>query len=737
MERNMLNQRVTRGLLCAASTFGMLSGVALAQDLQTAGASTNEGDIVVTAQKREERLIDVPGSVAAIGGDQLESLGAANLQDFAAFVPGLNFAGSGPGSNTLIIRGVTTGIESSPLVGVVLDGAPYGSSSYFASGGLLGLDLGLYDLERVEVLKGPQGTLYGASAMGGLISYVTKTPNTREVEGSLDAELNDTEGGELGYRVQGALNVPIAEDKLALRVTAYSADYGAFLDDPLNGERNINDVQIYGGRASLLFKPSEDVTVRLTAVLQNVDRDASDAVRYDFATGQPAFGSLDQAQTLREPFKQRFQQYFGNVDWDVGIGTLSSITSYAKIRSLVTIDASESALGGVSALLGGTSTPYLIRPRTEKFVQELRLTSPGGQRLTWQAGLFYTKEDSSQVERLIVGDSDGRALPDINPALEVTLDSEFEEYAAFANVGYDLTERLNLNLGGRFSVIKQRYTQSQGGLLAPEFGLPPAYPEARSSEEQGTYLATLRYGIDEDNNVYARAASGYRAGGPNVRQPGTTATFGADTLWNYEIGYKGRLLDRRLDVEIAAFYIDWKDIQINRTAPSGFGFRDNAGSASSVGIEGSATLRPVKGLSLTASAAYTDAQLEQAVPELGARKGERLPFVPKWTASLGGDYSWSLSDRLSGNVGGTLRHVGARTVSFDQSVSDPQFRLDAYTLVDLRAGIGTADERYSLNLFVRNLFDERAETSGETGRGFPNITIARPRSYGVSASARF
>jgi iron complex outermembrane recepter protein len=701
-------------------------------------AITELQTVTVTAEKRTEKINEVAGAVSAVSGDDLDKVSAKGLSDFSALVPGLQFTGSGQGYGTVTLRGIGVGSDISPLVGVVVDGVPTGSSSSFAAGAITQMDVGLTDLERVEVLRGPQGTLYGSNAVGGLISYVTRAPGLRRWEAEGAAEVSSTEGGGTNWSTRALLNAPLVKDTLGLRVSASRQHDAGWSDDPALGTRNVDGLDQTVVRASLGFKPDDRWNIRLTLHDQKLDRGGADAATYSLATHAPVDGSLDQTAARPESSHVRFDQASANVQYAFDAVQLVSLTSKSRTHSAIDLDFTGSALGAALSDPAAVGLPPTIpaAPTTgaafaidvDKFVQELRLVSKSTGPLQWQAGGFYTRETATNDQTLTGYLADGTANPVFDPALGIGLASVYRESAAFGNVTYAWSPALDVTAGLRQSWIAQRFTQSTAGVL-----LPPGALSARSSQDKTLYMLTARYHLDADSIAYARTATGYRPGGPNVSIPDVTATFKSDTLVNYELGYKTRAFDNRLDLAADVFYIDWKDIQLSGTSATGLNYLTNGGRATSQGLEVSASVLPLPGWRNTLSATFTDAKLGDAVPSLGARPGERLPNAARVSASLVSDYAFGLTDDVDGFVGGTLRHVGARESSFDASVASPQFRLDPYTALDLRAG--ASGDHWRLEAFVTNLTNERGQLSANTAyhlaAGEASVTLLRPRTVGL------
>lgn len=693
-------------------------------------------EIVVTAQKRQERLIDTPQAVSVLQADMLAKLGATQFRDFANSVPGLNFTTAGAGYNQLSLRGVTTGIDVSATVGTYVDEVPYGSSSGFATGAQLGLDMGLFDVDRIEVLRGPQGTLYGASAMGGLLKYVTKRPDSARFRADVQTGISATQDGGVSYNGSLAINTPLITQKAALRVSSFFSRDGGFTDNVTLGNKDVNAADVYGGRADMLLTPNEKLSVRFTAFLQNIARNGESSADFAFS-GAPISGDLNQTRSLDEPFDQRFRLVSGTLAYDFGPATLTSISSYQTVDTTYHADVSliDLPFCAVSAAGACSAIAWEFKPSTDKFTQEVRLASSGNNTLEWLFGGFYTHESSTRSLGFELRDVAGQPIP--NDVLQGSFPSRFAEYAAFGDLTWHFTNRLDMTAGLRYAHNSQDFAQ----LLS--FGVFHFdQPQTPSSEEVVTYLANARYRFNDHSTGYVRYATGYRPGGPNfvvpdpdTGQPVGNPTFAADKLKSYELGYRAESFDRRFGIDAAVYYIDWSDLQVLVNVKNFSGY-DNAASGARVrGAELAVTARPISSFTMNCALAYQNAQMAKDEPNLGAREGDRLPNVPRLTASLNADWKIPVGS-LQPTIGATVRHVGSRNASFDVSPpANPQFFLPAYTSIDLRTGIEI--NSVSLQLYAHNLFDRRGELSAYTFYGSSRVTMLQPRTIGITVAAHF
>ena len=690
-------------------------------------------EIVVTASKRSERLIDVPQSVSVLSVDALAKSGATQFRDFADSVPGLSYQSSGPGFTQITLRGVTAGSDAGATVGVYIDDVPIGSSTTFARGGQTTLDAGLFDLERIEVLKGPQGTLYGATSVGGLLKYVAKTPDTSGVSGSLQTGFAGTENGDPTYNLAGMINAPLGSDKVALRASGFFTRDGGYIDNVTLGQQNINGSKIYGGRADLLIAPTDALKVRLTGFAQDIESEGFPYADFNLR-GAPLTQSLESSRPVAEPFENRFRLASASVSYDTDLLSLASISSYQTTQTNFDLFTASTT---ASLRPSGVATATLVDDSgTDKLTQELRLASKGTAVLEWLVGGFYTHETSHFNQDLKLTDLAGQPLA--NTFLVILIPSKYEEYAAFGDLTWHFTEKFDVTGGMRYAHNSTEFAQTGTGSLAR------SAVTTQSDDDVVTYLANARYHFAERAVGYVRFATGYRPGGPNVLTlnpttglPNGPATFEADTLDSYEAGFRFQSNEDRFGLELSAYYIDWNNLIYN-VSIGGFASRGNAPDGARVnGAELALYMRPVRGLKVESTVAFQDAKMNEAVPTgLRAAKGERLPSVPRFTAALNADY------RASGgwqpNVGATVSYVDARNASYDASTSIPQYRLPSYTAVDLRTGLafGAVDAQ----LYVRNLFDERGQIMTRFSSpvaGPITVSMLQPRTVGLNLLMHF
>ena len=694
-------------------------------------------DIVVTARKRAERLIDVPQSVSVITADVLAQVHAERFADYFTRVPSASIVETQAGQTRLVLRGISTnGVGAT--VATYVDETPYGSATSLANGGILTPDIDPFDLERVEILRGPQGTLYGANSLGGLVKYVTVAPQTDAFHAAAQGGFESVDGGETGWSGRAAVNVPLG-DMIAVRGSGFYRTDPGYIDDPVLGS-NVNGGKTYGGRGSILVKPSDSFSVRGTVFAQNLESNASNTVDSDPVTLRPTLGELKQSRLVAEPNHVKYRIYNATADYDFGPVDLISSSSWGSLD--------QSQIQDISGLYGpllsdpsvfGIPLGAIINQNVvqRRFTQEVRLASSGPSAFEWTLGGFYTRERNAINQSIdAIDDPTGAHVPGLDGLAFATVLSEYREIAGFASGTYHFSPKFDLSVGGRYSHNTQRAVQTSSGPLAGDSSL-----DGTSSDDVFTYSVAPAFKPTENLTIYARVARGYRPGGPNVLPPSAPndvpRQFGPDTTTDYEVGIKTELLDRKLSLELTGFYTRWKNIQLLASI-GGFGVNTNGGKASSKGVELSVSARPVPGLTLAANGAYYEAVLDDdAPPVVGGLNGDRLPYAPRFASTVSADYEHALSDRVTGTIGASWRYTGDRRSAFEPGVA--QHRLDAYGQVD--AHVGISFDRFRLDAFVRNLTDSRGildvGTAGSARNGAIAVAVSRPRSFGATLGVRY
>jgi len=729
-------------------------------------------EVVVTSQKRTETLLEIPMSVTVLSGETMEQQRVEDFLDFVAMVPGLSVVTGTPGQTRITLRGINTqGVAST--VGVYVDEVPFGSSTGLANGGVLAGEFDTFDVARIEVLRGPQGTLYGASSLAGVFRYIMNEPSTAGVEARLLGSVETVADGDLGYSVKGMVNLPVS-DQWAVRASGFYRFDDGFIDSIGNNpipslttpgvnvvdgtlvEEGLNTVDTYGGRFAALFRPSDGFSLTLAAQIQQIESGAPNEIDADPTSFEPLYGGLVQSRYQANTVDTQYQIYSATVDWDLGPASLVSVTSFGTFEQELRTDAAYNqgltpgiSLAPLVTLLFGddvTNPLSAVLPQTtstDKFTQELRLVSADNDSFEWLVGGFYTDEDSSIAQQIIALTANTEnPAPGIPVLADLLLPSTYEEVALFADATWHLTPRFDLSFGGRGSWNDQTATQTGEGPLIGSV----SYPEASSSENPVTYSFSPRYELAKNSSIYGRIASGFRPGGPNVLPPGvpedTPLTYDSDSLTSYELGWKATGADGRFALDLAAYYLDWQDIQLLAVV-NGFGINANGGTAVSRGGEFAFSFIPTAGLTLSLNGAYTDAYLTEDTndPTLAGLDGDPLPYVPDWTFGLLADYEWTVGGEWTMYLGGILAYTGERVFDYDIRTDDgsPQM-LDSYYTVDLRAAAYVG--RWSFELYGKNLTDEMGFTSVDaSGLALPNgaygLGIIRPRTIGMAVGLRF
>ena len=739
-----MNKLMARRLLAASALIGLTAGTAArAQDppAATEPQTQNEGEgqiILVTAQKRQENQQDVPVSISVVGGEDLVESGATQLTEIAGYIPGLHIGSLGaPGQTQVSLRGIVP-LAAGASVGTYVDDAPTGSSTVYTESAGFTVDLMPYDLARIEVLRGPQGTLYGASTIGGLLKYVTVAPDLDELGIRAGVEgFNIHHSGDIGFAAQALVNAPLVADRLAVTASfAYRRTPG-WIDNAQTGERDQNGFDQLGFRGSMLWQPTENLRIRLSALYQEIESENSSIIAQDL-TGTPVGNGRSNFNFVPEPFTSEFQNYAATVEYDFGFATLSSITTYTDAERREVVDASR-IFGVLFPLLTGGAigpgiTPFDNLITMEKITEEVRLTSASGGRFEWLLGFFYTDEEANNEQVVNSFDLNGDVIAALDPLAVVALPSTYEEYALFGNATFRFTDRFWLSGGLRWAHNEQTFRQISSGAIVPTADDP-----GESSEDIVTFSVSPQFHLNPDAMFYARAATGYRPGGPNVILPGVPPTFDADTIINYELGFKARLANRTVTLDVALFRMDWDDIQVAQAFGGTSGLA-NGGTARSQGVEGALLWNPVSGLTLGANAAFTDAELTEDAPAISGLDGDRLSLIPRFSGALTANYSFPVSTSAEAEIGGGIRHTGSR---FSSVESDPDaLRIESYTAVDLNASV-TFSERYTVRAYVRNLTNDGgpiARSIINNGLNQPshiNVVPLQPRTIGLALDLAF
>lgn len=734
-------------------------------------------EIVVTAQKREQKLQDVPMAVTAIGGAQLEQQGITQFQDLLRSVPGVSFAGTEPGQSRYAIRGVSTE-ASSPTVGVYLDDISLVSISTAFAGAI---DPAFFDFERVEVLKGPQGTLYGGSAMGGAIKYVSRLPVIDETSFSAAGGFATTRGGDLSYEAEGVANIPLVAEQLALRGGVSYRRIGGYVDNvpdadtevwtrsttlppaPLEptrystlstyGRKDSNERDLLALRLSAKYTPNDTLTIVPAVFHQKSEKDNTDS----FFTNLPRFQS---SYRFAEPTKDEVGVYSLTVTKDFGGATLTSITAY--------VDREVNWDRDYSMFIGMLAPPFFpydsyntSDTTTETFTQELRLSGVGfGGRLQWVGGLYYSDQDDRLLQ---VVSTIGAGVPfDLGTDVTYFGDqrTDSKQLAAFGEITYEILPSLDLTLGLRYFDAEQTVNGVFDGLFN---GGPSTVDNKKSREDGFTPKIALTWRATADNLLYTTASKGFRQGGPNRYNTNSPLcapdferlgidrvpdSYEPDKLWTYEIGSKNQLLDRRATVNAAVYFTDWSKIQQQVNLPTcGFQFVGNVGAAEIKGAELAIEAAITDRLTLGGTASYTDAEITKSAPGVSAQVGQSVLDTPEWMGNVYGDYRFPLGQSMEAVLRAEYQYRGSSLRQFDTTmlVTYPDDSVapvpnmtqiqDSYDIVNVNFTIFRDNWQY--RLYINNLLDEAPYLDFMRHGGESSATTLRPRSIGVGARVSF
>jgi len=785
--------RVPSLTLIGLASAGVAAQVARADDLSaTQPSASTLQEVVVTAQKREEKLHDVPMGVTAITAEELQKQQLVSLEDLQSKVPGLSLTNVEPGITRLTLRGQNVGGVGSTVT-TYIDDTPFGSSNALANGfGFTG-DFDTWDLQRVEVLRGPQGTLYGAGSEGGLLKYVTNAPDPTKFAAAAQVGGEDVTDGGAGGSGKGMLNMPLG-DRAAFRLSGYYSKIPGYIDDPSLNKKDLNDGHRAGVHASILWHATDNLSLKLNAFGQDLHTNGSPSTDVVGATNlgatppanqlQPQNGRFDQQRGIDEPNTFKYRIYSGKLDWNVGWGNFTSITSYGTteqngISDVTSVSAAPGAGPGaptfgdvVTSILplvvppppppGATATAGLAETATtniKKWTQEFRLASATAQTLEWQVGAFYTRESSVLAQTLPVFYIPTQVYAPLSESLggpsfeNATLEALYREWAGFAEFTYHFSPQWDLGLGGRWSENKQSANETVNGVLPTLQGSPEQLTSGDSTDTDFTYSIAPRWHVTQDTMVYGRIASGYRPGGPNDLPPSAPPSiqrqYQPDKTTNYEVGLRTDLLDKRLSVDVAAFLVDWTKIQLFQEVllpgQPPFGINANGGNARSKGVEWTLGYTPVTGLTFTLVGAYVDAYLTSPAPAAGGNDGDPLPYVPKWSTSLDGAYTWRAFNDFDAFAGATWSYTGSRFNDFSSIPGatgalepEPRPDLPSYNMVNLRAGLENG--RWMFELYCKNVGDTRG-INYYVNNSTPNyggaLGYTQPRTLGATVTARF
>jgi len=688
-------------------------------------------EIIVTGSRDERQraaadyVQNVGASVSVVSGTLLEEQKLEQLIDYTAYVPGMNVVTSGvPGQTLVIIRGIAPLTEAS-AVSFYLDDTPIGATGNWAYANGLSLDLLPYDLEWFEVLRGPQGTLYGAGSQIGMIKYTFKQANVSDFEARVGADVSTIHAAsKFGGSIRAMVNVPVVEGLLGVRLSAYDSYTPGYIDNLYSGARNLNVLRQYGGRIAGLWQPAQALSVTLNAFLHRIDEYAPGTVLTPGAATVPntgaawfseavgSYGDLVTNLAFLEPAAKSLDLYSATMHWNPRSVEILSATAWSRSHAYFTNDQTPVEGDYYPQLSDGAVPAGLALFRRdlglEKFSQELRIRSLPARHVEWMLGGFYTRESSTDQQYSYAFDKAYHPIAFFAPSLSFsTLPSTFKERAVFGDLTWRVTDYVDLAGGIRYSHNDQQFISAGGA-----WNIPTSYDSGRSSEAAATWMVTARYRLTPDVMFYGRAATSFQPGGPNNSTPGIPPTVKGETLTNYESGLKAEFLERKGLVDLSVFYIDWKNVQMgvsNGTA----GYFANGGHVISQGLEFTSSYSPLRGLTLAYNAAYTQCDFVSVIPAANyVLTGYQLSNVPKWSMSSSVDYAWTPTNLWRAHVGGGFRWIGQEwsgigaVMKRDSPFSYPAVLIPSYSVLDLNARIVKGP--LTMRAFARNVMDKRA-----------------------------
>ena len=759
-----------------------------AADAESSAAATAEGpaleEIVVTAEKRASTVQDTPISITAVSGADLAARGITDFSTLAAETPGISMRNNGPGQTEFEMRGMTSSGGNSPTVGFYLDDVPM-TSPAAAQNGKVVIDPSLYDLNRAEMLRGPQGTLYGAGSMGGTVKLVTNQPDPQAFHVSGEATGSETNGGGFNYTVNGMLNLPLVDNQMALRLVGTDSHTSGWIDRivlsdfPLPNPtgffrgnvlgapvaedyKQSNAEHLAGARATLLWQVSDNFTLTPTVFYQRVTQDGPSA--YDSVPGTMAHY---QPFDIAEPYSDQFTLGALTANYHAPSFDITSVTARWTRRSVQTQDTSESFENPFTCITiapgcgelpfygpNGVGSGPVVGTETDPSSQvseELRIASTGDGPLRGVAGVFYS--DFNSQWQLNTQSQNNLSYVDFSnfttPAATTTVwglnePANIRQWAVFGEGTWAITPAFKATAGLRLFSYVSDLSMYFAGWGSPLGGATPSTTNVSQSENGVDPKLNLSYEFSKDLMVYATAAKGFRPGGgnqplPNFPPPNAPANFNykawptsykSDSLWSYEVGEKARFLDRHLTVNASLYYEDWTQIQLEEL-PFGYPLFDNSGDAKIYGAELELRALLATGFTLSASGAYTHARLEpgphytivmQGQP-VGAPTSTVVPDVPEYTANIGLDYNHRLDGPLSLVAHADYTYTGQRydLVAINQG---QMWSLPGYALANLRIGVNIGSD-WAVSLFCSNLANNHPALENMTALNLANPDFNR------------
>ncbi len=715
------------------------------QGVQLASASDDllPDTIIVRATKRAAIAKRLPMSLSVVNGPRLDALQITDTNALAQHVAGMTSTNLGPSRNKIFIRGISDGSftgRQQATIGAYLDNVRL---NYNEPDPYLQLD----DVDHVEVLRGPQGTLYGSGALGGLYRVITNKPDLQNYTADLKAGASLTKSGGANTRLSATVNMPLVRDRMALRVTGYLDHNGGYIDDVNLGLNNVNTTDVFGVRARMLLDVRENWEIHAGLNFQDV---ISDDTQYFLES----LGPYKRANLVREPHEDDFVNPHADIKGMFGWGDIVSSTALVHRSIGDTIDASK----GVPKLTGlpVAPSPFEIDRVIDMITNETRLVSRNGGRLDWLLGAFFSRRRETYTSSLIIPGS-ASALPGSaisgDTAFSEKRRERTHEIALFGESTLHVLPRLDITGGLRWYRSNEQSRSTIDGAL----GTAPVMRTGVSRSSRFTPKAVLSYQASEHVLLYGQVSQGFRPGGINLNSPdsalleaedmeepgeveetnGTDQTFDPDKLTMYEAGGKFTLLDQRLHITLAAFTLKWIGIQSEQILPDGFTFILNAGNAQNKGLEFTMHYAPTARLSVEANLSFNDDDLTLANPFFGAKPNGQLPSIPKLSGGAAVQYRWPAWDGKSWIFDADYTYSGKANLTF--SSADNRLA-ERSNLLNARLAL-EAPGRWQGAVFVNNIMNDKENTFA-FGNPFSfrqnlHTTPPVPRTVGITLKRHF
>ena len=703
-------------------------------------------EIYVTAARRRQSLQNVAASVRVISPEDFIFRGFHGIRDILNYTPGLDFTeGVGaPGAGTIIARGIPQA-SATPVFSMYLDDTPLTSNTSFSNGAGIILDALFFDIERIEFIKGPQGTLFGASSVGGVLRYITRDPSLDDVRAIASVDFSTTKGGGISQFVVSRISTPIIVDILGVTATVSYRDAAGYLDfieeDGSLIEENIELGDVHGYSLDVYYKPSDDLQFRFKYLNQKNRSRGGSRARLEGPDSSKGF--LNGFNVIDTPnlYGLDYEIFSVNLTYEFESFTFSGTSSFSEYSITTESDITSAFSDFIDTDLdedrgkGFTSSvTFISSSGARKHTQEFKLTSSDNSVFEWIAGLYYAEEKTNNVQKSVV-------VPFFD-LISADFPSEYTELAGFGDATYYFSENFDVTAGFRLSQNNVSLSVNTSGILAGGVQIE----DQALNDTVETYLFSARYRATPNLSLYVRAANGYRPAQANIPvfDPDTnvniaSAIVDADSAWTYEIGAKGRFWQDIVEFDISAWKIDWSKYQayLVLNAVSTGGNVDNGLTA--YGLEVTSTIRPVSGLSVVGNMSYTKSTLIGDEPLIGGVEGEDYPALPNWKASLQWDYFFSVSSNWSASFGGGIRYIGSFHSSFEQSVNAIDVDVAGHVLSDLNFYL--RDGTYNIGVYVTNVFNNASlldRFDGVVGDVVTSKgTFTQPRVIGVNFRVEF